>query len=97
MNFLTLKGLIVIQVFRNYEKLYLSKTFLNWLLILLPESASGNKLRKPSKESGIFQSLGTINLVLFTKWLSQKGGGMAQSPLPLNTLLVRSNNSIVMN
>ena len=28
---------------------------------------SGHKLRKPSKESGIFQSLGTISFVLFYK------------------------------
>ena len=50
------------------------------LLILPPVSAPGHKLQKPSKESGIFQSLGTINFVLFTKRQSQKGeGGMAQS------------------
>ena len=29
------------------------------------ESAPGYKLQKPSKESGILQSLGTINFVLF--------------------------------
>ena len=34
-------------------------------LILPPRSAPGHKLQKPSKESGIFQSLGTINFVLF--------------------------------
>ena len=43
-----------------------------------PVSAAGHKLQKPSKASGIFQSLGTINFVLFTKRQSQMGG-MAQS------------------
>ena len=33
----------------------------------------GHKLQKLSKESCIFQSLGTINFVLFTKTQSQKG------------------------
>ena len=37
-------------------------------------SAPGHKLQKPSKESGIFQSLGTINFVLFTKRQNQRGG-----------------------
>ena len=38
-----------------------------------------HKLQKPSKESGVFQSLGNISVVLFTKRQSQKrGGGMAQ-------------------
>ena len=32
-------------------------------LTLPPESAPGHKLQKPSKESGIFQSLGTKNRV----------------------------------
>ena len=48
-------------------------------------SAPGNKLQKPLKEAGIFQSFGTINLFFFTKRRSQKGGGggeggMAQCP-----------------
>ena len=30
-------------------------------------SAPGHKLQKPLNESGIFQSLGTINFVVFTK------------------------------
>ena len=30
-----------------------------------PHPASGHKLQKPSKESGLFQSLGTIRLILF--------------------------------
>ena len=49
-------------------------------LILNP--VPGHNLRKPSKECGVFQSLGTINFVLFfIKKQSQKGGGgMAQCP-----------------
>ena len=43
-----------------------------------PVSAPGHKLHKPSKESGIFQSLGIINFVLFTKKQNQRGG-MAQT------------------
>ena len=39
-----------------------------------PVSAPGYKLQKPSKESGIFQSLGTINFVFFTKRQNQEGG-----------------------
>ena len=38
-----------------------------------PVSASGHKLQKPSKESGIFQSLGTIKFVLFAKRQNQRG------------------------
>ena len=50
-------------------------------LILTLGLATGHKLQKPSKESGIFQSLGTISFVLFfTKRQSQKGGRMAQWP-----------------
>ena len=41
----------------------------------------GHKLQKLSKESGIFQSLGTINFVLFTKMQSQKEG-WAHGPMP---------------
>ena len=71
------------------EKLYTSKTILKMSggrmhrlsLVLLPYlSASGHKVQKPSKESGIFQSLGTINFVPFTKRQSQKGGG--HGPMP---------------
>ena len=36
-----------------------------YLLSYPPGSAPGRKLQKPSKESGIFQSLGTISFVLF--------------------------------
>ena len=54
------------------KKLYASKTFLKMAggrmhrlpLILLPGSAPGHKLQKPSKESGKYQSLGTINFIL---------------------------------
>ena len=62
------------------EKLYASKTLLagGWWEDAYPSCypsgfAPGNKLQKPSKESGIFQSLGTIGIVLFTKRQSQKG------------------------
>ena len=42
-------------------------------------SAPGHKLQKPSKESGMFQSLGTISFVLFLlKGRVKKGGSMAQ-------------------
>ena len=58
---------------------YASKTLLKMAggsmhtLILSPESTPGHKLQKPSKESGIFQSLGTISFVFsFTKKQSQK-------------------------
>ena len=40
-----------------------------------PGPAPGHKLQKLSKESGIFQSLGTISFVIFTKKQSQKGHG----------------------
>ena len=52
------------------EKLYLSKTFLKMAGGRMhtphptPGSAPGHKLQKPSKESGIFHSLGTITFVL---------------------------------
>ena len=53
-----------------------------------PGSAPGHELQKPSKEYGIFQLLGIVNFVLFTKRQSQKGGGGAwcNAP-PSNTLL----------
>ena len=53
------------------EKLYASKTILKMAGGRMhtphptPGSIPGHKLRKPSKESGIFQSLGTIIIVLF--------------------------------
>ena len=54
------------------KKLYTSKTFSkttggrrHTLILPLPTSAPGHKLQKPSKESGIFQSHGTINFVNF--------------------------------
>ena len=55
-----------------------------------PGSAPGHELQKPSKKYGIFQLLGIVNFVLFTKRQSQKGGGggdMVQCPPPSNTLL----------
>ena len=53
------------------EKLYTLKAFLKMTGGRMhsshpsPESVPGHKLQKSSKESGIFQSLGTINFVLF--------------------------------
>ena len=43
-------------------------------LILPPGSASGHKLQKSSKESGIFHSLAAISLVLFYQKAELKGG-----------------------
>ena len=48
--------------------------------------APGHKLQKPSKESGLFQSLGTINFFFFTKRRSQKRWGVRHN-VPLNTPL----------
>ena len=53
-----------------------------------PVCAAGHKLQKPSKESGIFQSLGTISSVLFTKRQIEKGGPWPNAPL--NTLLAEA-------
>ena len=86
--------LIALERVQNYEKtVYIKNIFENgwwedaYLSSYPPRSAPGHKLRKPSKESGIFQSLGTINFVLFIKRRSRKGdhGPMA---LSLNTLLL---------
>ena len=64
--------LIAIQEVRNDGKIvYIKNISQNgWLEDAYPSpypagSAPGHKLPKPSKESGIFQSLGTINFVLF--------------------------------
>ena len=46
----------------------------------------GHKLQKSSKESGIFQSLGTISFVLFYENTESKGGHGTMD-LPLNALL----------
>ena len=76
-----------IEEVRNYGKIVYIKNIVEngWWedaylsLILTPESVPGHKLQKPSKEFNIFQSLGTISFVRFTKRQSQKGGGgMAQ-------------------
>ena len=46
-----------------------------------PLDSTEVKLQKPPKESGLFQSLGTVSIVLFSKRLSPKSvGGMAQCP-----------------
>ena len=63
------------------EKLYSSKVvyikkvvhshFQKWLVgdtypsLHLPRDAPGHKLQIPSKQSGIFQSLGTIDFVIY--------------------------------
>ena len=57
---------------QNYEKIVHIKNILKngwgedgYFSSYPAGSAPGHKLRKPSKESSIFQSLGTINFVLF--------------------------------
>ena len=71
------------------ENLYTSKTFLKMtdgrMHILPPGSAPGHKLQKPSKESSIFHSLGTLILFFFTKKQSQKGGMTQYSSPPKHT------------
>ena len=64
--------LIGIKEVRNYGKIvFIKKIFENgwwedaYPSFYPPESAPGIKLQKPSKESGIFQSFGTITFVLF--------------------------------
>ena len=64
--------LIAVEEARNYGKIvYIKNIFQNgwweeaYLSSYPPGSAPGHKLQKPSKESGIFQSLGTINFVLY--------------------------------
>ena len=75
------------------EKLYTSKAF--WKMVggrmhtphpTPPVSVPGHKLQKPSKECGIFQSLGIINFALITKKAESKGGHDPMAP-SLNTLL----------
>ena len=55
-----------------------------------PGSAPGHKLQKPSKESGMFHSLGTINFVLFLLKSRVKRGAWPNAALLLNTLLALS-------
>ena len=84
------------------EKLYTSTTFLKmaggkmhsnaYPSSYSPVSAHGHKLRKPSKKSGIFQSLGTISFVPFYEKVESKGGPWHNAPL--NTLLLAANNEI---
>ena len=64
--------LIVFEKIRSYGKIvYIKNIFENgwsgnvYPLSYPPGSAPGLKLNKPSKECGIFQSLGTMNFVLF--------------------------------
>ena len=63
---------IAIEEIQNYEKIvYIKHIFKNgkwgdaYPSSYPPEFAPGHKLQKPSKEFGIFQSLGTISFVLF--------------------------------
>ena len=49
------------------------------------------------KSLACFCHLAPLIWFFFTKRQSQKDGGMAQCSFPLNTRLIRSNNSIVMN
>ena len=51
-------------------------------------SVPGHKLQKPSKESGMFQSLGTISFALFLLKGGVKKGEAWHNGPPLNTLLV---------
>ena len=84
--------LIVIEEVRNYEKIvYIKNIYENGLWenaypsSYPPGSTPGYPLEKPSKESGIFQSLGAINLVLFLLKAESKGGGGGawhNAPLP---------------
>ena len=78
-------------------KLYTSKTFLKMAggRMHTPHptprgSAPGHKLQKPSKESGMFQSLGTICSVFFFYCKTESKGWGAWHNAPLNTLLPRS-------
>ena len=60
------------------------------LLILLPGSALGHNLQKPSKESGILQLLGTFKFVCFLLKRRVKRGAWPNAPHLLNTLLALS-------
>ena len=90
--------LIAIEDVRIYEKIFSSKTVSEngwwedaYLSSYPPEPAPGHKLQKPSKESGIFQSLGTISFILVSERQSRKGGGgggLWHNGSFLNTLLL---------
>ena len=63
--------LIAIEEVHNYRKIVCIKNIFEngwwedaYSLSYLSEFTPGHKLQKPSKESGIFQSLGTIIIVL---------------------------------
>ena len=72
------------------EKLYTSKTFskmaggrMHTTHPTPPESAPGHTLQKPSKESGTFQSLGTISCSCLLKdKVKRGGGGTSRNALP---------------
>ena len=77
--------LIAIEEVGNYGKIvYIKNMFRNgWWEDAYPSSyhsgsAPGHKPQKPSKESGMFLSHGTIVLFFFTKRQSQNEGVMAQ-------------------
>ena len=52
----------IVYIINIVENGWLVAVYLSSYLLV---SAPGHKLQKSSKESGIFQSLGTINFVLF--------------------------------
>ena len=92
--------LIAVEEARNYQKaVYIKNIFQNgwweeaYPSSCPPRSTPGHKLQKPSKESGIFQSLDTINFVNFLLKDKVKrkglggGGGRGWHNAPLNTLL----------
>ena len=76
--------------FETTEKLHISKTFLKMAggrmhshtshSTPLDPSLAITKLQKPSKESGIFQSLGTISFCFLLKASVKKGGGGHGTP-----------------
>ena len=81
--------LIAIKEVQNYgEIVYIKHIFENgWWedacsLSYPPGFAPGHKLQKPSKESGTFQSLGTISLVRFYKKAESKGEGAWHNASP---------------
>ena len=89
------KGLYLSKRFEIIRKLYASKTcFENgwWedaYRSFYPSGfAPGHKLQKPSKKSGIVQSLGTISIIsVYWKAELKRRGGAWRSGSPLNTLL----------
>ena len=77
--------LIAIEEVRNYGKIVCIKNILKMVGVRMhtypasypPGSAPGHKQQKPSKESGMFQCLGTVNFVLLLLKGTVKWGGGA--------------------